>query len=175
MPISTPFSHPTGPHDHGRQALTVCVPEWTHPDAPGGWAGWWVVLACSVLFSETDVPVTADLSTVETALMAIAIASSVQALVLMGLAVGAVLAWRRLRGAASGHLGEFHARLDEIAHHVGVGMRALDRTADSAARLGEDTGKVVRNVAAVTMPGTLIAATALRQASRFIGKWRREP
>jgi hypothetical protein len=120
-------------------------------------------------------PVSADLSTIETALMAIAIASSVQALVLMGLAIGAVLAWRRLRGAANGHLGEFHARLDEIAHHVGVGMRALDRTADSAARLGEDTGKVVRNVAAVTMPGTLIAATALRQASRFIGKWRREP
>jgi hypothetical protein len=39
--------------------------------------------------------VTADLSTVENALMAIAIASSVQAVVLMGLAVAAVLAWRR--------------------------------------------------------------------------------
>ena len=116
---------------------------------------------------------TANFTTVETALTAIAIASSVQAVVLMGLAVAAVLAWRRMQDAANGQLNQFHARLDTIAQHVGVGMRALDRTADSAARLGEDTGRVVRNVAAVTMPGTLVAATALRQVARFISKWRR--
>lgn len=116
---------------------------------------------------------TAELSTVENALTAIAIASSVQAVVLMGLEGAPVLAWRRTQEAASVQLNQFHARLDAIAQHVGVGMRALDRTADSAARLGADTGQVVRSVAAVTMPGALIAATALRQASRFIAKWRR--
>ncbi len=107
---------------------------------------------------------TADLSTVEGALMAIAIASSLQALVLMGFAIAAVLAWRRMQDATANQLNLLHARLDTMADHVGVGMRALDRTADSAARLGE---------AAVTMPGTLLAATALRRASRFISKWRR--
>ena len=116
---------------------------------------------------------TADLSTVEGALMAIAIASSLQTLVLMGFVIAAVLAWRRMQEATANQLNLFHARLDTIAHSVGVGMRALDRTADSATRLGEDTGHVVRSVAAVTMPGTLLAATALRQASRFISKWRR--
>jgi hypothetical protein len=126
-----------------------------------------------VLFSASGAHVTANFSTVETALTAIAIASSVQAVVLMGLAVAAVLAWRRLQDAADGQLNQFHARLDTIAQHVGVGMRALDRGADSAARLGEDTSQVVRNVAAVTMPGTFIAATALRQAARFISKWRK--
>src|SRR5262245_65216612 len=105
--------------------------------------------------------------------MAIAIASWVQTFVLMGWAVGAGLAWRRTQVAAAAQLSRFDARLDAIAQHVGVGMRALDRTADSAARLGQDTGQVVRNVAAVTMPGTLVAAAALRQASRFIAKWRR--
>jgi hypothetical protein len=117
--------------------------------------------------------VTADLSTVESALMAIAIASSIQALVLLGFAIAAVVAWGRLQHAAAGQLNLLHARLDTIAHHVGLGMRALDRGADSAARLSEDTGQVVRNVAAVTMPGTLLAATALRKASRFMSKWRR--
>jgi hypothetical protein len=126
-----------------------------------------------VLFYAQGAHVSADFSTVESALMAIAIASSVQAVVLMGLAVAAVLAWRRTQEAASVQLNQFHARLDAIAQHVGIGMRALDRTADSAARLGADTGQVVRSVAAVTMPGTLIAATALRQALRFIAKWRR--
>ena len=116
---------------------------------------------------------TAELSTIETALTAIAIAASVQAVLLMGLAVAAVLVWRRMQETAGVQLHQFHARLDAIAQHVGIGMRALDRTADSAARLGEDTSQVVKNVAAVTMPGTFIAATALRQASRFIAKWRR--
>ena len=81
-----------------------------------------------------------NLSTIETALMAIAIASSVQTVLLMGLSVAAVLAWRRTQVVADAQLTRFHARLDAIAQHVGVGMRALDRTADSAARLGEDTG-----------------------------------
>jgi hypothetical protein len=125
-----------------------------------------------VLFSY-GVPGTVNLSTLETALMAIAIASWVQALVLMGLALAAVLAWRKTQEAASTQLSRFDARLEAIAAHVGVGMRALDRTADSAARLGENTGQVVRSVAAATMPGSLLAATALRQASRFIAKWRR--
>jgi hypothetical protein len=123
--------------------------------------------------SRAETPVATNLSTIETALVAIAIASSVQTVVLMGLSLAAVLAWRRTQVAADVQLSKFHARLDAISQHVGVGMRALDRTADSAARLGEDTGRVVRNVAAVTMPGTLVAATALRQASRFIAKWRR--
>ena len=119
------------------------------------------------------VPGTVNLSTLEAALMAIAIASWVQTLVLMGLALAAVLAWRKAQEAASTQLSRFDARLDAIAAHVGVGMRALDRTAESAARFGEDTGQVVRTVAAATMPGTLLAATALRQASRFIEKWRK--
>jgi hypothetical protein len=117
--------------------------------------------------------VTADLATVERALMVIAVASSLQALVLMGFAVAAVLAWRRLQDTTASQLNLLHARMDTIAHQVGVGMRALDRTAESAARLGEDTGQVVRSVAAVTVPGTLLAATALRQASRFISRWRK--
>ena len=116
---------------------------------------------------------TADLSTVEGALMAIAIASSIQALVLLGFAIAAVVAWSRVQQSAAGQLNLLHARLDTIAHHVGMGMRALDRGADSAVRLSEDTGQVVRNVAAVTMPCTLLAATALRRASGFISKWRR--
>ena len=118
---------------------------------------------------------TADLSTVEGALVAIAIASAIQALVLLGFAIAAVVAWSRLQHAAEGQLNLLHSRLDTIAHHVGVGMRALDRGADSAARFSENTGQVVRNVAAVTLPGTLLAATALRKASRFMSKWRRLP
>ena len=116
---------------------------------------------------------TSNLSTVETALMAIAIAAWVQTVVLMGLALAVVLAWQRTQGAVSAQLSRFDARLDAIAQHVGVGMRALDRTADSAARLGQGTSHVVRSVAAVTMPGTMLAATALRQALRFIAKRRR--
>ena len=115
----------------------------------------------------------ANLSTVETALMAIAIAAWVQTVVLMGLAFAAVLAWQRTQVAATAQLSRFDARLDAIAQHVGVGMRALDRTADTAARLGDGTSQVVRSVAAATMPGTMLAATALRQALRVISKWRR--
>ena len=115
----------------------------------------------------------ADLSSIETALIAIAIASSVQALALMGLAMAAVIGWRRIETSAAGQLEQLHARLDTIAQHVGVGMHALDRTATSAERLGESTSRVVQKVAAVTMPGPFLAATALRQASRFIAKWRR--
>ena len=69
------------------------------------------------------------------ALKAIAIASSIQALVLLGFAIAA----------------------------------------ESAARLSEETGQVLRNMAAVTMPGTLLAATTLRKASRFMSRWRRLP
>jgi uncharacterized membrane-anchored protein YhcB (DUF1043 family) len=115
-----------------------------------------------------------DLTTVDRALVAMAVAAWLQLALIVGLVVGAFTAWRRTRQLADKQLAVLHARLDEVTREVKTAARAVDRVAERTGSLVLDTGHAVRTVAtAVTRPQTVLVAGAATLAGRALARWRR--
>lgn len=87
---------------------------------------------------------TADLVTVEWALVAMAVAAWLQVLLFLGLAVGTFKAWQRTRQLADEQLAAVHTRIDEVTRDVKTAVRAVDRVADRTGALVLDTGNAAR-------------------------------
>lgn len=118
-----------------------------------------------------------DLARVEWALVAMAVAASLQTMLLIGMVVGAYIAWQRTRQLADEQLAVLHNRIDEVARDVKTAARAVDRVAERTGNLVLDTGNAVRTVAtAVARPQTVLLAGAAKLAGRALAHWkRREP
>lgn len=126
-------------------------------------------------------------SVVDTALVVIAVAVSVQAILIAGICVSAFIAWRRARTALSLAFADLHARMDDIAGHVRAATGRVDdvassiermageaeAVADGARRAASAVGGAVRHAvqAAATPPAMLAAAGRL-----LLSRWaRRHP
>jgi outer membrane murein-binding lipoprotein Lpp len=123
-------------------------------------------------------------SAVDTALVVIAVAVSVQTILIAGLCVSAFIAWRRVRTALSSASADLHARMDEIADHVRSASGRVDAVASSIERIAEEAeavaggarrmasavGGVVRTAVdtAATPPALLAAAGRL-----LLSRWAR--
>lgn len=117
---------------------------------------------------------TADLATMEWALVAMAVAAWLQVLLFLGLLVGTFKAWQHTRQLADEQLAVVHTRIDEVAREVKTAVRAVDRVADRTGALVLDTGNAVRAVAtAVTRPQTVLMAGAAGLAGRAIAVWKK--
>jgi outer membrane murein-binding lipoprotein Lpp len=81
-------------------------------------------------------------SAVDTALILIAIAVSVQTILLAGLCVSAFIAWRRVQTALSFASADLHARMDEIAGHVRSASGRVDAVASSIERIAGEAEAV---------------------------------
>ena len=77
-------------------------------------------------------------SVADTALVVIAVAVSVQAMLIAGLCVAAFIAWRRVQTALSSATADLHARMDELAEHVRSATGRVDAAASSIERIAED-------------------------------------
>lgn len=126
-------------------------------------------------------------SVADTALVVIAIAVSIQTILIVGLCVSALVAWRRVQTALSTASADLHARMDDISEHVRSAAGRMDAVASSIERIAEDAEAVAggaRNVAsavggavksavhaAATPPAMLAAAGRL-----LLSRWaRRRP
>ena len=123
-------------------------------------------------------------SVVDTALVVIAIAVSVQTILIAGFCVSAYIVWRRVQAALSFASADLHARMDEIAEHVRVASGRVEAVASSMERIAEDAeaiaggarraatavGDVVRSAVhtAGTPPAMLAAAGRL-----LLARWGR--
>jgi|KBSMisStandDraft_5_1062788.scaffolds.fasta_scaffold38690_2 adenylosuccinate lyase len=81
-------------------------------------------------------------SVADTALVVIAVAVSVQAMLITGLCVAAFIAWRRVQTALSFATADLHARMDDLAEHVRSASGRVDAVASSIERLAEDAEAV---------------------------------
>jgi microcompartment protein CcmK/EutM len=88
-----------------------------------------------------------DLAKVEWALVAMSVAGSLQTMLLIGMVVGAYIAWQRMRQLADEQLAVLHNRIDEVARDVKTAARAVDRVAERTGNLVLDTGNAVRTAA----------------------------
>ncbi|HVG83638.1 MAG TPA: hypothetical protein VM820_03935 [Vicinamibacterales bacterium] len=118
---------------------------------------------------------------IETALVVIAIAVSIQALAVLAALVGAVIAWRRARQELDARYHALALRLDEVIAQARDAMMqareasaAVGRATERASNVMGDAGDVVRNIAqAVGAPRTLLVAGAASVAGRLLERWRR--
>jgi hypothetical protein len=81
-------------------------------------------------------------SAVDTALVVIAVAVSVQTMLIVGLCVSAFIAWRRVQTALSSASADLHARMDELTGHVRSASGRVDAVASSLERIAEDAEAV---------------------------------
>ena len=129
-------------------------------------------------------------SVADTALVVIAIAVSLQTILIVGLCVSAYVAWRRVQTALSFASADLHARMDEMAGHVRTAAGRMDAVATSIERIAEDAeavaggarrmvstvGGVVRTaVQTAATPPALVAAAGRLLLSRWTRRRSQSP
>jgi hypothetical protein len=77
---------------------------------------------------ETGVPMPAD-PTTQNALIIIAVAVSIQTLLMVFGAIALAVAWKRAHATIDARLGHFSARLDDVVSQTRVAVGALERSA----------------------------------------------
>lgn len=108
------------------------------------------------------------------ALVVIAVAVSVQTLVLLVGIVAAAIAWRRAQERFENRYALIVARLDDTLHQTREAAVALRRASDEATQSFEDVRQTVRAAAAVaTAPKNLLAA-GVTAAGALFARWRRQ-
>jgi hypothetical protein len=115
----------------------------------------------------------------EGALVAIAVAVSVQALVAIGLSIGSWLAMRRLQATITAESAALHLRIDEALVHLRSAAASVSRfstdaggVASQAGRFIDDVSGAIRAVATtVGGPKALIAAGMAGGLRRLFHVW----
>ena len=111
--------------------------------------------------------------TVQNALIVIAIALSIQTVVMLCTVIAISIAWKRAHMAVDSHLNRFEERLDDIATQTRVAVNALERSSTQVNTVLHDAGSVLRTVGSVVgAPRSLLMAGAASAASAF-SRWRR--
>lgn len=106
------------------------------------------------------------------ALVVIAVAVSIQTLLLLVGIVAGAIAWRRWQERFENRYALIVARLDDTLHQTREAAVALRRASDEAARSFDDVRQTVRAAAAVaTAPKNLLAA-GVTAAGALFARWR---
>src|SRR5262245_49741006 len=112
-------------------------------------------------------------ATTQNALIVIAVALSIQTLLMVCAIVAMAFAWRRAHLMVEERLGNFSARLDDFASQTRVAVGALERSAAQVNAVVHDAGTIVRTVStAITAPRAWLVAGAASAASA-LSRWRR--
>jgi hypothetical protein len=108
------------------------------------------------------------------ALVVIAVAVSVQTLLLLVGIVAGAIAWRRWQERFENRYALIVARLDDTLHQTREAAVALRRASDEATRSFDDVRQTVRTAAAAaTAPKNLLVA-GVTAAGALFARWRRQ-
>ena len=111
--------------------------------------------------------------TTQNALIVIAVALSVQTVLMICTVVAMALAWKRAHAMIDSQLGHFAARLDDVATQTRVAVGALERSAAQVDTVLHDAGHILRTVTtAVTAPRSWVMA-GVASAASALARWRR--
>ena len=104
-------------------------------------------------------------SVVDTALVVIAVAVSVQTIMIASLCVSAFIAWRRVQTALSFASADLHARMDDLAGHVRSATGRVDAVASSIERIAEDAEAVAGGARSMARAVGGVVDTAVHAAA----------
>jgi hypothetical protein len=111
--------------------------------------------------------------TTQNALIIIAIAVSLQTLLMVCTVIAMAVAWKRAYAMIDSQLGRFVARLDDVASQTRVAVGALERSAAQVDNVLHDAGHILRAVTtAIGVPRAWLMAGAASAASA-LARWRR--
>jgi hypothetical protein len=111
--------------------------------------------------------------TTQNALIIIAVAVSIQTLLMVCSVIAMTVAWKRAHAAIDAQLVRFSARLDDVVSQTRVAAGALERSAKQVDSVLYDAGQIMRAVAtAVGAPRSWVMAGAASAASAF-ARWRK--
>lgn len=111
--------------------------------------------------------------TTQNALIIIAVAVSIQTLLMVCSVIAMAVAWKRANATIDAQLGHFSARLDDVVSQTRVAVGALERSAKQVDSVLYDAGQIIRGVATtIGAPRAWVMAGAASAASA-IARWRR--
>jgi predicted PurR-regulated permease PerM len=112
-------------------------------------------------------------ATIQNALIAIAIALSLQTVLMLCTVIAISVAWRRAQAMVDNQLNRFSERLDDLATQTRLAVNVLERSSTQVNTMLHDAGKVVRSVGSfMGAPRALLMAGAASAVSA-ISRWRR--
>jgi hypothetical protein len=113
-------------------------------------------------------------TTSQTALIVLAVAASIQTLVLGAVAVAAVLAWRRLQQEADRRYRDLVIRIDEAVRPLRQAAESVQRTSDRASAAMEQADRLAGSARVwLGIPRSLVTVGLTSLASIVLGRWRR--
>lgn len=108
------------------------------------------------------------------ALVIIAVALSIQTLLMIGFVVAISVAWKRAHAMLDERLTAFIAQMEDVANQTRVAVRTLERYGEEVSEVMHDAGNVARKIASVAAaPRAWLLAGAASAISRVISRWRR--
>lgn len=111
--------------------------------------------------------------TVQNALIVIAIALSVQTVLMLCTVIVMSVAWKRAQVSFDAQLNRFGERLDELTTQTRVAVATLERSSAQVNTVIHDAGSVLRSVGSfMGAPRTLLMTGVATAASAF-SRWRR--
>ena len=112
-------------------------------------------------------------ATIQNALIVIAIALSLQTVLMLCTVIAISVAWKRAQLMLDRQLNRFGDRLDDISTQTRVAVSALERSSEQVTTMLHDAGSVVRGFGHVMgAPRSLLMAGAASAVSAF-SRWRR--
>jgi len=112
-------------------------------------------------------------ATIQNALVVIAVAVSVQTVLMLCTVIAIAVAWKRAFATLDAQLNRFSARLDDMAAQTRVAVDALERSTTEINAVLQRAGNVLHNVGSfMGAPRALLVSGVASAASAF-ARWRR--
>jgi hypothetical protein len=112
-------------------------------------------------------------ATIQNALIVIAVALSVQTVLMLCTVIAISVAWKRAHAMVDTQLTRFGERLDDVAAQTRMAADAIERSSRQVNTILHDAGGVMRSVGTfVGTPRTLLM-TGLASAASAFSRWRR--
>ncbi len=112
-------------------------------------------------------------ATIQNALIVIAIALSVQTLLMLCTVIAISVAWKRAQSTLDTQLNRFAERLDDMAMQTRVAVSALERSTNQVNTVIHDAGNVLRGVGSFVAAPRSLFMTGMASAVTAFSRWRR--
>ena len=112
-------------------------------------------------------------ATIQNALIVIAVAVSVQTVLLLCTVIAMSVAWKRAQVMLNAQLNHFGERLDDMATQTRIAVDAIERSSSHVNSMLHDAGGLVRNVGSFMGAPRTLLMTGIASAASAFSRWRR--
>ncbi len=112
-------------------------------------------------------------ATIQNALIVIAVAVSVQTVLLLCTVIAISVAWKRAQVMLNAQLNHFGERLDDMATQTRIAVDAIERSSSQVNSMLHDAGGLVRNVGSFLGAPRTLLMTGIASAASAFSRWRR--